>query len=199
VPWDLDVTIARRHDGAARRRDRGRLGWRHRHPALAEEVADATIAQEAEDSWIADQVAAGHPARWPLPHERRVEGQVPGMAPDDVTTLDGIPSITAPTQSKSQRAYGWIKERIVRQSTRQGTGSCSNDRDLDMSVVPVREASASSRPGLVTFERNVGARVVVDDSTCRFSMQALAILENRDGPRRPAPRDDIRRARAVTS
>ena len=30
-------------------------------PALAEEVADATLAQEAEDSWIADQVAAGHP------------------------------------------------------------------------------------------------------------------------------------------
>ena len=30
-------------------------------PALAEEVADATLAQEDEDAWIAQQVAAGHP------------------------------------------------------------------------------------------------------------------------------------------
>jgi len=30
-------------------------------PALAEEVADAALAQEDEDAWIAEQVAAGHP------------------------------------------------------------------------------------------------------------------------------------------
>ena len=30
-------------------------------PALAEEVADAALAQEKEDGWIAQQVAAGHP------------------------------------------------------------------------------------------------------------------------------------------
>ena len=30
-------------------------------PALAEEVADATLAQEQEDAWIAARVAEGHP------------------------------------------------------------------------------------------------------------------------------------------
>ncbi|PUB20269.1 2-keto-4-pentenoate hydratase/2-oxohepta-3-ene-1,7-dioic acid hydratase in catechol pathway [Promicromonospora sp. AC04] len=30
-------------------------------PHLAEEVADATLAQEDEDAWVAEQVAAGHP------------------------------------------------------------------------------------------------------------------------------------------
>lgn len=30
-------------------------------PALAEEIADAALAQEDEDAWIAEQVAAGHP------------------------------------------------------------------------------------------------------------------------------------------
>lgn len=30
-------------------------------PALAAEVAAAAVAQEIEDAWIAEQVAAGHP------------------------------------------------------------------------------------------------------------------------------------------
>ena len=30
-------------------------------PSLVEEVVDAALAQEDEDAWIADQVAAGHP------------------------------------------------------------------------------------------------------------------------------------------
>ncbi|MFK0171548.1 fumarylacetoacetate hydrolase family protein [Streptomyces sp. NPDC090306] len=36
-------------------------------PALAEEVADATLAQEDEDAWIAEQVAAGHPVEGLFP------------------------------------------------------------------------------------------------------------------------------------
>ncbi len=56
-------------------------------------------------------------------------------------------------------------------------GSIANE--LDMSVVPVREAIRQlEAEGLVTFERNVGAHVsMVDDSQYRFSMQALSILE----------------------
>ena len=63
VPWDVDVTIGcggttvQPGDilvGDARRRDR--------HPAGARrEVADAALAQEDEDAWVAEQVAAGHP------------------------------------------------------------------------------------------------------------------------------------------
>ncbi|HEY9323929.1 MAG TPA: GntR family transcriptional regulator [Agromyces sp.] len=83
--------------------------------------------------------------------------------------------------SKSQQAYHWIKERIAAQEFSPGyrlvLGTIATD--LDMSVVPVREAIRQlEAEGLVTFERNVGARVsMVDDSQYRFSMQALSILE----------------------
>ena len=89
--------------------------------------------------------------------------------------------VEAPSQSKSQRAYHWIKERIAKQDFTPGyrlvLGSIAGE--LDMSVVPVREAIRQlEAEGLVMFERNVGARVsMVDDSQYRFSMQALSILE----------------------
>ncbi|GAA2001440.1 GntR family transcriptional regulator [Microbacterium ulmi] len=107
------------------------------------------------------------------------------------------------TQSKSQRAYQWIKERIANQEFTPGyrlvLGSLAGD--LDMSVVPVREAIRQlEAEGLVTFERNVGARVsMVDDSQYRHSMQALSILEGAATAlaARRLTADDLRRARAV--
>ena len=105
--------------------------------------------------------------------------------------------------SKSQRAYQWIKERITEQEFTPGyrlvLGSIAGE--LDMSVVPVREAIRQlEAEGLVTFERNVGAHVaMVDDSQYRFSMQALSILEGTATAlaSRALTVDDIRRARAV--
>jgi len=105
--------------------------------------------------------------------------------------------------SKSQRAYQWIKERISQQEFTPGyrlvLGTIAGD--LDMSVVPVREAIRQlEAEGLVTFERNVGARVsMVDDSQYRFSMQALSILEGTATAlaARRLTTDDLRRARAV--
>lgn len=85
------------------------------------------------------------------------------------------------TQSKSQRAYDWIKERITDQRFSPGyrlvLGAIASE--TDMSVVPVREAIRQlEAEGLVVFERNVGARVaMVDDTAYRYSMQALGILE----------------------
>ncbi len=63
VPWEVDVTIA--CGGAAVQPGDIIVGDGDGviviPVSLAEEVADATIAQEAEESWIAEQVAAGHP------------------------------------------------------------------------------------------------------------------------------------------
>jgi DNA-binding GntR family transcriptional regulator len=107
------------------------------------------------------------------------------------------------TLSKSQQAYRWIKERIANQEFTPGyrlvLGTIAGE--LDMSVVPVREAIRQlEAEGLVTFERNVGARVsMVDDSQYRFSMQALAILEGTAtalSARRLTP-DDLRNARRI--
>ncbi|HWK77048.1 MAG TPA: fumarylacetoacetate hydrolase family protein [Microbacterium sp.] len=63
VPWDLDVTIA--CGGAAVQPGDVIVGDGDGviviPPSLVEEVVDATLAQEDEDSWIAVQVEAGHP------------------------------------------------------------------------------------------------------------------------------------------
>ena len=120
-----------------------------------------------------------------------------------MTQLDEPLAVPAPTQSKSQRAYHWIKERIVRKEYTPGyrlvLGTIAGD--LDMSVVPVREAIRQlEAEGLVTFERNVGAHVsMVDDSAYRYSMQALGILEGTATAlaARRLTEDDVRRARAV--
>lgn len=109
----------------------------------------------------------------------------------------------ASAQSKSQQAYHWIKERIAAQEFTPGyrlvLGTIAGD--LDMSVVPVREAIRQlEAEGLVTFERNVGARVsMVDDSQYRFSMQSLSILEGAATAlsARALTAEDVRRARRI--
>lgn len=110
---------------------------------------------------------------------------------------------TQAVQSKSRTAYHWIKERIARQEYTPGyrlvLGAIG--RELDMSVVPVREAIRQlEAEGLVTFERNIGAHVsMVDDSQYRQSMQTLSILEGAATAlsARKLSADDLRRARAV--
>ncbi|MGB3370746.1 MAG: GntR family transcriptional regulator [Rhodococcus sp. (in: high G+C Gram-positive bacteria)] len=106
-------------------------------------------------------------------------------------------------QSKSQIAYHYVKERIARQEYTPGyrlvLGSIA--KDLDMSVVPVREAIRQlEAEGMVTFERNVGAHVsMVDDTEYRYSMQSLSILEGAATAlaARRLSEDDLRRARTV--
>ncbi|WP_136056053.1 fumarylacetoacetate hydrolase family protein [Microbacterium sp. K24] len=63
VPWDVDVTIA---CGGATVQPGDIIvgdgdGVVVIPPALVEQVVDDTLAQEIEDAWIAEQVAAGHP------------------------------------------------------------------------------------------------------------------------------------------
>jgi DNA-binding GntR family transcriptional regulator len=109
----------------------------------------------------------------------------------------------APSRSKSQLAYSWIKERIADQRFTPGyrlvLGTIAGE--LDMSVVPVREAIRQlEAERLVTFERNVGAHVsMVDDTQYRFSMQALSILEGAATAlaARQVTAADITRARAI--
>lgn len=83
--------------------------------------------------------------------------------------------------SKAETAYTWVREKIVNGDFRAGHRLvlASIGRELDMSVVPVREAIRQlEAEGLVTFERNVGARVaMVDNSAYVESMQTLGILE----------------------
>ncbi|MFI6350442.1 fumarylacetoacetate hydrolase family protein [Streptomyces sp. NPDC050560] len=69
VPWDHDLTIA---CGGATVQPGDVIvadtdGVVVIPPALAEEVADAALAQEDEDAWIAEQVRAGHPVEGLFP------------------------------------------------------------------------------------------------------------------------------------
>lgn len=121
------------------------------------------------------------------------------IGPIDVQLITGA----AAGPAKSQQAYLWVKERIASQEFTPGYRLVLSTiaTELDMSVVPVREAIRRlEAEGLVMFERNVGARVsMVDDSQYRFSMQALSILEGAATAlaARRLTVDDIRRARGV--
>lgn len=107
------------------------------------------------------------------------------------------------TASKSERAYAHIHDRIVTHRYTPGyrlvLGTIAEE--LDMSVVPVREAIRRlEAEGYVTFEHNVGARVAVPDETeYVFAMQTLALLEGAAialaAPELSA--DDLAEARAV--
>ncbi|MFT4230542.1 MAG: GntR family transcriptional regulator [Microbacterium sp.] len=90
-------------------------------------------------------------------------------------------TVVADTASKSERAYEWLRDRIAHREYSPGyrlvLGTIA-DR-LEMSVVPVREAIRRlEAEGLVTFERNVGARVaVVDEGEYVYTMQLLGLVE----------------------
>lgn len=84
--------------------------------------------------------------------------------------------------SKSQLAYQWIRERITNGTFSPGYRLVLTSLaiDLSMSVVPIREAIRElTAEGLVTFERNVGARVaMVDAWQYRDAMQVIGIIES---------------------
>ncbi|GAA1927506.1 GntR family transcriptional regulator [Microbacterium aoyamense] len=121
----------------------------------------------------------------------------------DALGESGLEHATRATLGKSQQAYLWIKERIASQEFTPGYRLVLSSiaGELDMSVVPVREAIRRlEAEGLVMFERNVGARVsMVDDSQYRFSMQSLSILEGAATAlaARRLTADDIRHARSI--
>lgn len=83
--------------------------------------------------------------------------------------------------SKSQLAYRWIHERIddgrYVPGYRLVLGAIA--KELDVSVVPVREAiRLLEAEGLVTFEHNVGAQVaMLEESEYLYTMQTLALVE----------------------
>ncbi|WP_039923104.1 GntR family transcriptional regulator [Amycolatopsis decaplanina] len=85
------------------------------------------------------------------------------------------------TTSKSELAYGWLRERIARHEYGPGYRLVLAEiaGALDMSVVPVREAIRRlEAERLVTFERNVGARVaMVDQNEYVHAMQTLGVVE----------------------
>jgi DNA-binding GntR family transcriptional regulator len=88
---------------------------------------------------------------------------------------------TIDVAGKSERAYRWIRERIQRRDYGPGYRLvlASIAEGLDMSTVPVREAVRRlEAEGLVTFERNVGARVrTIDETEYVAAMQALGLVE----------------------
>ncbi len=85
------------------------------------------------------------------------------------------------TASKSELAYEWLRERIARHEYGPGYRLVLAEiaGALDMSVVPVREAIRRlEAERLVTFERNVGARVaMVDQNEYVHAMQTLGVVE----------------------
>lgn len=84
-------------------------------------------------------------------------------------------------QSKSQYAYDLIRGRIDSFEILPGDRLVLSQlaADLDVSVVPIREAIRRlEAEGIVFYEKNVGARVVsIDREEYLSTMQALTIVE----------------------
>jgi DNA-binding GntR family transcriptional regulator len=110
---------------------------------------------------------------------------------------------TTSAPSKSQRAYAWIKRNIADGTYVSGyrlvLGTIA--KELDVSVVPVREAiRLLESEGLVTFERNVGAQVaLLDEDEYVNTMQTLSIVEGAATAlsAKKIGREEIERARAI--
>lgn len=83
--------------------------------------------------------------------------------------------------SKSELAYQSIKARISSRDYSSGYRLVLSSiaKELDVSVVPVREAIRRlEAEGLVTFERNVGAQVaMIDPTEYVYAMQTLSVIE----------------------
>lgn len=98
------------------------------------------------------------------------------MDPRPVTT-----NAAAGGTSKHEAVYSTLRQRIL--EGRYGPGSnlvlARIARDLQVSPVPVREAIRRlEAEGLVTFERNVGARVaILDDDAWDELVEMLALLD----------------------
>ena len=105
--------------------------------------------------------------------------------------------------SKSEQAYRLMRERI--ESGRYVPGYrlvlAPIAAELDMSVVPVREAIRRlEAEGLVTFETNVGAQVaLIKEAEYQHTMETLALVEgSATALASPAiTADQIARARAI--
>src|SRR6478609_4358119 len=97
------------------------------------------------------------------------------------TRRSANPGAPLTAESKSQLAYGFIRERIddgrYVPGYRLVLGQIA--RELDVSVVPVREAIRRlEAEGLVTFERNVGAQVaLIKETEYLHTMETLALVE----------------------
>ncbi len=221
----------RRHDRATGRHPGRRQRRCDRHPTVPRRRGRRSDSRAGRRGCLGRRAGHGGPSRqraFPLNSEWRArydawrqtcamslrEAQRPGAAQGPGAGRVGPGAAQGPragatqgpgpgSQSKSQRAYHWIKGRIAAQEFTPGyrlvLGSIAGE--LEMSVVPVREAIRQlEAEGLVTFERNVGAHVsMVDDSQYRASMQALSILEGAATAlaARALTTEDVRRARAV--
>lgn len=101
------------------------------------------------------------------------------MTTEDTTSA--VEAAFAGALSKSQLAYDYLRDGIARHELSPGYRLVlqSIADELAMSVVPVREAIRRlEAEGLVTYERNVGARVaMVDENGYVHAMQALGVVE----------------------
>lgn len=85
------------------------------------------------------------------------------------------------TLNKAERAYIFIKENITEGTFGPGYRLVLGQiaKDLDVSVVPIREAIRRlEAEGLVTFTANVGAQVVATNAReYQYTMETLSLVE----------------------
>ena len=106
-------------------------------------------------------------------------------------------------ESKSQKAYNWISEKIRTREYEPGYRLvlATIAEALDISVVPVREAIRQlEAEGMVTYERNVGASVTTYNREADYESMDIVATVEANATAQSAPLlepEDLARAREI--
>ena len=106
-------------------------------------------------------------------------------------------------ESKSQKAYNWISEKIRTREYEPGYRLvlAAIADDLGISVVPVREAIRQlEAEGMVTYERNVGASVTTYNREAYYESMDIVATVEANATAQSAPHlgpEDIAQAREI--
>ncbi|OHO63238.1 GntR family transcriptional regulator [Corynebacterium sp. HMSC036D02] len=106
-------------------------------------------------------------------------------------------------ESKSQKAYNWISEKIRTREYEPGYRLvlAAIAEDLGISVVPVREAIRQlEAEGMVTYERNVGASVTTHNREAYYESMDIVATVEANATAQSAPHldaEDLARAREI--
>ena len=106
-------------------------------------------------------------------------------------------------ESKSQKAYNWLSEKIRTREYEPGYRLvlATIAEALDISVVPVREAIRQlEAEGMVTYERNVGASVTTYNREAYYESMDIVATVEANATAQSAPLlepEDLARAREI--
>ena len=156
-------------------------------PALVAEVVADAIEQERQETFIAEQVAAGERVDGLYPMNAEWKERYRQWQPRRMIESNGAGELQGPARLRTGQGRQASATAATPPGYRLVLGAIA--AELDVSAVPVREAiRLLEAEGLVSFERNVGAQVAMIDPAAyrRHDADARRARRRRHRPGRAA-------------